>query len=353
MNEHTQVAIIGAGVTGLAIARELARAGWAPVAFGSRRATAPRHVEFATSVFRIPHGTVEDVRDAAEASVLWRRLERETQRTLLSRRGSLHIGESVDAARAAMSECGIDYEHVSADATPPGVRPLGAGEHALFQRHGATVDAHAVRHAMEEDARQHGATIHADQHVQAIRSTPDGAKITIGADAITARILVLAAGPSTPALQAYLRDDLGHEAPSRVVLQTSVRLQGDPEQISRIPAVFERRAEDSEFRLAPAVDGGAVIATIASAGTKDQDGVAEPDPTLAREATAWAKDRIESISVQQSAASWLAADVEGERFQLVRSGSVISAVSCAGHGFTFAPLIGARVAALAHERLTS
>lgn len=351
MAERRKVIVIGTGVTGLAAARELARAGWEPAVFGHPGSSASRAAGFETSAIRFTHRLAIDVRDAVEAKVLWRRLEKETRTTLLVPSGSLDLGHATDATRAALDECGVQYEHIAIDNAPGApLRSLHADEHGVFQRDGAAADSRRVREVMASDALAHGATIECYDSVTRIERCPGGVRARIGGATVAARMLVLAAGPWTT----ELADQLGECLPARSAVQTSVRLEHQPVETSPMPSIFERTTAGDEFRLTPCTTSGAIIATIDTNRLEGAlNGDRSPDAELVKRAITWARSRLPEIGEEQARSAWIATHVPDERFHLVRNGPIVSAVSYAGRGYTFAPLVGARAAALTHEGLNS
>lgn len=349
-----RVVVVGSGVTGLAAARELARAGCEPTVLGHVGSSQIRPPGFDLRLFSLAHRIADDVRDAAEARVLWRRLERDTDTTLLSRYGSLDLGAVLTETRASLGESGVDFDLLDAADFPEGVRPLTDDEVALYQRHGATINATQVKDTMTRDAIENGARFDLGTQVSGLRLHGSGIRLLAGREVIDAQVVVLAAGPWTPELVAQYEDEVDAPTTATTVVQTAVRMAGEWLGTAAIPVIVERRDDGTEFRLTSSDDRTALIATIDPRIAAAPDSpVDTPDPRLVAEAADWVRARVAGMSEQVSAAAWVATHVADERFQLVCSGRLISAVSCAGRGYTFAPIVGARAAALAHEALNS
>jgi sarcosine oxidase len=80
----------------------------------------------------------------------------------------------------------------------------------------------------------------------------------------------------------------------------------------------------------------------------DPDEVGVPDGAVVEATTRWVARRFPSAGRQPVAVeTCLYTNTADESFVVARHGRVVVASACSGHGFKFAPLIGARVAALA------
>src|ERR671933_2505636 len=111
MGEHTDVAVVGAGVMGAATASALARAGRDAVLleqFELGHARGSSHGE--ARIFRLVYDDPHWVRQAQRALPLWRELEAESGEEILRTTGSLDLGPGTDERAAALAECGVEFE---------------------------------------------------------------------------------------------------------------------------------------------------------------------------------------------------------------------------------------------------
>ncbi len=78
----------------------------------------------------------------------------------------------------------------------------------------------------------------------------------------------------------------------------------------------------------------------------------EPDAALVEKVTAWVANHISLADPRPvETQTCLYTTTADERFILERRGRTVVGSACSGHGFKFAPAIGARLAALALEVL--
>jgi sarcosine oxidase len=140
----TQVAIVGAGISGLSAAYALQRRG---VEFVCFEAAAPGSGQSAgrTRIFRHGHDDDRLVRLAVRARAGWERLEAELGRRLLGREGVLVCGPNVDKRAAAFEAAGVPARRIGREeqaATLPVFRP--PEDEALLDELGGSIDVQAV-----------------------------------------------------------------------------------------------------------------------------------------------------------------------------------------------------------------
>jgi sarcosine oxidase len=283
--------------------------------------------------------------------VLWRRLERDTGAELLTRTGTLELGKDIDEVATALRECGLPYELVSRNDLGRRFPTLKTGEHdALLQPDGAVASAIQVRDVLAEDSRRNGATIRSGSSVVRLEEQSDGVLLHTNAGEIHAKILVLAAGPWTASLASQLGDHL----PTTATLQTSVRMGIGAHGDSQLPSIFERVDSGEEFHMAPTTAGDALVGTVRALGSATAvDGERQVDPEAADRIVRWMAQRLPEGGAEQAREGCIATWLPEDRFHLVRRGPIVTVSCCNARGFTFAPLVGARAAALAHEGLNA
>lgn len=129
MTNAPRVAVIGAGVVGLATATALLDAG-AEVRLYERDMPGMGQSKGRTRVFRVAHGDARLVDLASQAARLWREWEARFRRRLVSGEGLVVTGdETVNAWTKAMSDAGARHAMLSieeARAHIPVARPVGS-----------------------------------------------------------------------------------------------------------------------------------------------------------------------------------------------------------------------------------
>jgi sarcosine oxidase len=201
-------AIVGLGVSGAAITRELARRGWRVTAFDRH---APPH-SLGSS-----HGHSRIIRAAyfedplyvplvLRAFELWTQLEALSGTALFKSTGVLNIGppdcELLRGTLASVQTHGLPHEYLDAAAlracfpafTPPQECV------ALLERRGGMLAAESCVSALLQDAERHGAEIHCHETVHEWTAGTDGVRVRTTGGTTHCGSLVIAAGPWLPEL---------------------------------------------------------------------------------------------------------------------------------------------------------
>jgi sarcosine oxidase len=323
------VAVVGAGIMGCAAARALARDGHDVVLFEQFRVGHTRGSSHGRSrIVRLAYPELEFVELAKESFAGWRELEKERDVELLELNGLLELVEeagqsSQDALEAARAE----YELL--DAVVARARwPIGVpdGWTALFQPEAGIVRADAAHRAFVDSALAHGARLEEESRIESL-------------DDVEADRVVVTAGPWVPRFFPDL--------PVRTTRETVVYFgrQGDP--LPSIVYLDPETRDHAMYSLHDPMHG--VKAGVHHAGARvDPDEPGRPDPALVGRIAAWvARTYPDADSTPVAAETCMYTSTPDQHFILERRGNVVIGSACSGHGFKFAPAIGARLAALA------
>jgi sarcosine oxidase len=329
-----EVAVVGAGVMGLATARALAQAGRDVVVFEQHRLGHDLGSSHGGSrIVRLSYPEERWVRLAQESYPLWRELEAEAGRPLLELHGTLDLGDW-SANRDALAASGVASEVLERDEVERrfGIR-LEPGEQALFQADGGFVHADRALEALAASAAQAGAELREEVRAEV---EEDADSVVVGG--VRAGAVVVTAGAWAPKL-------FGVDATA--TRETVSYFEAD----GPMPSVIDTTASAvSGYGLtAPA---GLLKAGLHQTGPvidPDEDG--GPDPALADQTEAWVSRRFGKRALVRLE-TCLYTLRENDEFLLERRGRVVIGSPCSGHGFKFAPAIADRLAGLALEAST-
>ena len=321
-----RVAVVGAGVMGLATGRALARAGHEVVVRERFRLGHDRGSSHGRSrIVRLAYADPEWVALAREAMDGWRALERESGERLLELDGLLEVvTDLAESSAAGLDALGIPWERLDA-AEAERRFPVRVPERsfAVFQAEAGIVRADRALRAFAE-----GLDVREEAPVESL-------------DDVEGDAVVVAAG-------SWVNDLVEPPLPVRVTRETVCYFRLDHD--GAVPAVVSFRPDTTGhdfYALADPVHGLKVGAHHAGAET-DPDVPGEPDPRIVERIADWAGAHFDLAAPEPVAAeSCLYTTMPDERFVLERRGRVVVCSACSGHGFKFAPVIGARAAALA------
>jgi sarcosine oxidase, subunit beta len=216
--EIVDVAVVGAGVIGLSVARELRRAGVERVAVLEREPAAGQGSSArANGGVRAQFTTRVNVELSAFSIGELERLDRDTGLLGFRQTGYLlmtgtEAGErSLRAAFELQRSLGVAVQWLAPEEVlgrVPFVRPDGLRAGTFHGRDGF-LDPHGVVTALRQDAERLGAGIATGAEVVAIRRAPGGGfEVTAGERTLRARWVVNAAGPAAARVAALLEVDL-------------------------------------------------------------------------------------------------------------------------------------------------
>jgi sarcosine oxidase len=321
-----KVAVIGAGVMGLATAWALRRRGLEPVVYEQFEVGHPHGSSHGRSrIFRLAYAEDEYVRLAQEALALWRKLEVESGETLLELHGLVEIVRTLEESTAhTLDRCGVAWERLEREEAERRY-PIRVPEESfvVVQPEAGIVraDKALAAFARELDVRE-GARAHPDE---------------VDADAV-----VVTAG-------SWVNELLEEPLPVKVTRETLCYFRPDaggrpvPSVVSFKP---QRHTHDMYSLFDPVY--GLKVGAHHAGPEADPNVQGDPERELIDRITAWANKTYRLADPAPAAAeTCMYTTTADETFILERRDRVVIGSPCSGHGFKFAPAIGERLAALA------
>lgn len=268
-------------------------------------------------IFRLSYPDPEWVRLAEESYAGWKELDPE----VLGLYGLIEIaGEREFTSAGALEECGLPCRFLDAEEARALGAALPSGATGLFVPDAGITYADRALHALL-----------------------DGVEVRYGSrvddlEALDADAVVVTAGSW---IGRFFPDLL-----LKVTRETVAYFRHDGPPLSSIVELDEQRSH-AMFSLHDPVHG--LKAGAHHAGEEaDPDEPGEPDTALVDRIAAWVAERLPTVDPEPVAAeTCLYTTTPDERFILERRGRVVIGSACSGHGFKFAPAVGARLAALA------
>ena len=346
------MAVVGAGVAGLAAARALARSGRSVLVLEQFELGHPRGSSHGTSrIFRLAYEDPDYVAMAKAALALWRELEDESGEELLITTGALDVGGNLPVLRDALEANGVAADILDREEVGrrfPGLH-LPEGE-VLFQADGGIARPDRTHAALRRSILAHGGEIRDRTPVREIVPGDDGVRIETDAGDLAAGAAVVAAGSWSPRLLA----PLGIELLVTVTRETVVHFRLG--SLNGLPTLIDRTlsplATDRELYGLPSPGIGLKAGVHRAGRPTDPDSEGEPDPDVVEAAGAWARERYDGVDPKPALVeTCLYTTTPDERFVLRRHGRVVVCSACSGHGFKFTPEIGRRTAELAKAAL--
>jgi sarcosine oxidase len=280
---------------------------------------------------------------ALESLERWRALEREAGGPVLLQTGSLDCGSHVPAHRDAMRACGVECEEL--DEAEAGRRfgmRLPGG--ALFQGDGGVSLADRSAAAFLRGAIDGGVELREGERVTALEPAGDAVWVRTGSSRFRTRAVIVTAGSWAPPLLATAGVTLEVVVTRETVVYLRLGRSEPPPSL-----IHESAPRRMPYALtAPGVGLKAGVHQTGPVVDPDVDGA--PDPSRAAEAASWAAERfVDADPEPLSVETCLYTNAPGDRFVVERHGRIVVGSACSGHGFKFAPVTGARLAALAVE----
>jgi sarcosine oxidase len=321
-----KVAIIGAGVMGLATGWALRRRGHEPVVYEQFEVGNPRGSSHGRSrIFRLAYAEPEYVRLAQESFGLWRELEAETGETVLELNGLVEIVQTLEQSTAqTLEECGVEWERL--------VREEAERRYPINVPEGSFVvvqpEAGIARADVALRAFAQGLDVREDTRVR-----PD----QVDADAV-----VVTAG-------SWVNELLDEPLDVKTTRETLCYFR--PDTAGRpVPSVVSFKPDDHTHDMYSLADPkhGLKVGAHHAGPEADPNVPGEPVPELIERISAWARETYRLAEPEPvGAETCMYTSTPDQSFILERRGRVVVGSPCSGHGFKFAPAIGERLADLA------
>ena len=330
-----RVAVVGAGVHGLATARALARRDVEVTIYEQFELDHTHGSSHGrTRIFRLSYPEPAWVSLAQAALPLWRELEEESGEQLLEPNGMVEfVRGPEEGSLRALAQLGVRVEMLDAEEVarrfPIVVPPEGAI--AIVQPDGSILRADKARHALLANARAGGAELVEGRRIEELDELEDE------------DVVVVTAGAWAKDLLSRADIDLPVWSTSETVCY--FRLESDRPVPSIVDFKPGRRAHGT-YALADPVHG-LKLGIHQSGRPVDADDQPGPDAELVelmQEAVVRYFPTADSVPAQVD--TCLYTNTDDERFILERYGRIVVGSACSGHGFKFAPVVGERLADL-------
>ena len=281
------------------------------------------------------------------AWTLWRELERDSGKTLLTETGGLYAGdpngELVAGALKSARTHQLEHEVLDA-ATLRGRYPLfdwPDGWQGVFERQAGWLAPELCIETHLRLAEDSGATLRFDEPVERWESTSDGVRVTTSTGTFEAKQLVIAAG----AWESQLAPSLA----AALSVERSVLLWFEPtaerDAFSRLP-IYIVDDTDRIFYGFPYIEGqGVKVAGLHFGDKADPDTVDRTaSPRDEERVRAWLRRRMPLANGERlDAKVCLYTNTHDANFivdRLPDHPNVVVASACSGHGFKFSSVIG-------------
>jgi sarcosine oxidase len=338
-----EFAVVGAGVMGAATAWALSKQSPEVVLFEQFEVGHTRGSSHGRSrVFRFSYEDPIYVRMAMESLPLWREIEAEAGRALLTILGSVDVGGDLTPNIDALRQCGASFEILRAkDAARrfPAIAPDG-DDRVLFQRDAGIVAADAAVKAFLEAGKGRGVEVLERTPALGIESNHRGATIRTEHESYRVLRAVVTAG-------AWVRPLLAGSGIDVPVVPTreTVAYFAHADEMS-LPILVDR---GSPFVYALPDPGHGIKAGAHHTGPPtDPNDHGTVSTEIVELLSGWvARHYPHADPRPHHAETCLYTNTADEHFILERRGAVVVGSPCSGHGFKFAPLIGTRLAQLA------
>jgi sarcosine oxidase len=349
LSPQVDVAVVGAGINGVAAASALARAGHTVALLEQFELGHTRGSSHGSSrIFRLSYAEPHYVRLAQEALAAWRALEEEAGEELILQTGGLDFGEIALENADALAECGVRHERLTgADVAERWPIRARADEVALFQPDGGIARADRALAVLLAATQAAGADVRERTKVTSLRRSDGHVVVETQDGALRARAVVVTAGAWSRDLLAPLGIDLPVEATRETIAYFALP------DADELPTLIDDVREFGQAAYALLAPGVGLKAGHHRTGHRtDPEETGEPDPGLVQATADWVAQRYPSAGADVLAAeTCIYTNTDDSRFVCSRHDRIVVGSACSGHGFKFAPVTGRRLADLTAEAL--
>jgi sarcosine oxidase len=350
MLERRQYVVVGAGLVGLAVTRELALRGRDVLCLEREHIGHERGgSKGGARIFRLGYPDTRYVRLAQRCVAGWQALSDESGCRLLEPTGLLSFGADVDELAAAMTASGAAFDILDPAAVSSRFPGIAVSGRAVFEPGAGVLRADEVLGALARSARAASAEILQGTAVSGIEDGESAVLVETGSVSYECEAVVLCAGPWTAALGQ--RAGVLTAGTLRPTLQQVAYLRPLSVSLSGPPAFVERASVTSYGLPAPASgtykigihDPGKVVDP-SSVPLDDDAGNLETLRIMA----ARVLPGFDPLPVATERCHY--DNTADEHFVIDRVGRVVVGAGTSGHGFKFGPVWGEVLADLAEDR---
>lgn len=347
MTESVDVVVVGAGAMGSTTAWQLAKAGRSVAVleqFGRLHDRGSSHGQ--TRVFRVSYRDRLYTALATDSIPRWRELEADAGVDLLEQSGQLDHGftPAIDEIEASLVGGGYAYERLSPEAAAERWPALNFDTTVLYSPDGGRVFADRMVDAALAVAERFGAQLHFDTRVLAIEPDGDGVAVVTDGATYRAGTVVVSAGAWVSRFVALPEVTVTRQQPVHFAIRPGMSF---PSYIHHVPDDTPGAALRFGAYGLESPGEGVKLGLETSVHT-DPDEVGVVDPAITAEAVAYADQWLPGADTSQvSAVTCLFTNTPDSHFIIDRVGPMVVCSPCSGHGFKFAPEIGAITADLA------
>jgi sarcosine oxidase len=346
--ESVEVAIVGAGITGLSAAWRLGLAGRSTVLLERFEVAHHRGSSHgATRIFRFAYDNPLYVSLAQAALPLWKDLESVSAQEILRNTGGLDVGPAskLDRIENALHSCGAAAERIDGAELRARFGWFEAGDDAaLYSPDTGVLAADRTLVALAAAARDTGnASIRENEPVRALEIEEDAVVLSTASGRLRARRCIVAAGAWVGPLLSSLVT-----FPLRVTREQVFYFRDGEAILPFIHSTAPARYGVPAFAEA----AGVKVAEHMTGETTSADGRGfEMDPEGAARVSSYVQATLPSLDPDPVAfETCLYANTPDEDFVIDMRGPLIVASPCSGHGFKFGPIVGETLASMATDR---
>jgi sarcosine oxidase len=348
MTEKVEFAIVGGGLLGLATARALARSGHEALLFERDRVGNERAGSKGSArIFRFGYDDPFYVGMALSTLPMWRELEEETGRDLLSTTGQLSFGSSLDVLADAMTAAGAPFEVLDRQEVTRRVPALQVDSRAVFEPESGVLAADRCLAALRHSAEASGVEVREGCRVNSVQQDGQCVQLQTENGTVSASVAVVCAGHWTADLLKSAGIDL-QLVPS---LEQVAYLSPVTGHDANVPVFIERGEEDQPWVYGLAAGSpGLLKVALHGAGpvSHPDDSPLDPDPRLLASLVEQCARLLPShhqapVSTERC---FYDSSSDGD-FVIDRLDKVVIGAGTSGHGFKFGPLLGDLLADLA------